>query len=103
MRTLVAQVYEGGRFHENAVTQKRGLINAFAAHGAVHDWDYLDNDPQTRWDGMIIRMDTFQPTHVFTQFHGADILTPQQIAELRQRYPNVKWINFSGAATSHTS
>lgn len=96
MRTLLAQIYEAGTFHDNAVTQKRGLYNAFAAQGAVHDFDYLANDRDTLMQGFINRISTFEPTLVFTQFHAADVLTPEQVRHLRDRFPYVQWVNWSG-------
>lgn len=96
MRTLLMQVYEAGQFHENAITQKRGLYNALAARGAIHDFDYLANDPATLLDGVNIRMNYFQPDLVLTQFHAANVLSPAQIRDLKARYPNAKFCNWSG-------
>lgn len=96
MRTLVAQIYEAGTFHDNAITQKRGLVNAFAERGAVHDFDYLANDRDTLFQGFINRITQFEPTLVFTQFHAADVLTAEQVAHLRQRFPYVQFVNWSG-------
>lgn len=96
MRTLIAQIYEAGAFHDNAVTQKRGLVNAFAERGAVHDFDYLANDRDTLFQGFINRITQFEPTLVFTQFHAADVLTAEQVAHLRARFPYVQWVNWSG-------
>lgn len=100
MRTLLAQIYEGGTFHDNAVTQKRGLVNAFAERGALHDFDYLANDRETLFQGFITRIQTFAPTLVFTQFHAADVLTVEQMMMLRQRFPDVQWVNWSGDSWS---
>lgn len=96
MNTLIAQVYEGGAFHENAITQKRGLVNAFLEYGGVEDFDYLANDRATLFEGFRIRINNFQPDVVFTQFHAADIFTPEQIRELRALRPEAKWCNWSG-------
>jgi hypothetical protein len=96
MRTLIMQVYEQGKFHANAITQKRGLVQAFAAHGDVLDFDYFANDRATLFDGMVIRLDQFQPDIVFTQIQGSDIFTPAQIRELRTHAPTAVWCNWSG-------
>jgi hypothetical protein len=96
VRTLLAQIYEGGKFHDNAVTQKRGLYNAFAERGAVMDFDYLANDRDTLMQGFINRIEQFEPTLVFTQFHGADTLTVEQLIHLRERFPYVQFVNWSG-------
>lgn len=96
MRTLYAPIFEAGTFHDAAVRQKRGLYNALAAQGAVHEWDYLANDASTRYQGLINRIEQFEPTHILTQFHGADVILPQQIDGLRNRYPGIVWMNWSG-------
>lgn len=96
MKTLLMQVYEAGTFHDNAVTQKRGLREALATYGEVLDWDYLANDRATLFDGLVIRLDTFQPDLVFTQFHAADMITPAQMHDLKARYPFITFVNWSG-------
>lgn len=100
MRTLCAQLYEQGQFHDAAFQQKRGLVNAFAEQGAVLDFDYLANDPTTLWQGFINRIDSFEPTLVWTQLHGADRATIDGVAMLRQRYPGVTFVNWSGDSWS---
>lgn len=102
MRTLLSQIYEPGQFHANALAQKRGLREALAHYGAIHDFDYLANDRATLYQGYINRIESFQPDLVLTQFHGADLLTPAQLRELKQTYPGIVWANLSGDSWLHS-
>jgi len=96
MRSLLAQIYEQGVFHDNAITHKRGLVNAFKRYGEVLDFDYLANDRATMFAAFDQRIEQFNPDLIFTQFHSADILTVGEIQTLRQRYPHPQWTNWSG-------
>lgn len=102
MRTLLAQVYEQGTFHANAVAQKRGLREALAAAGAVEDFDYLANDRHTLYEGFVIRLNNFKPDVVLTQFHAADVLTPEQVRSLKALSPDTQWVNWSGDSWLHS-
>jgi hypothetical protein len=102
VRTLLAQIYEGGQFHDAAITQKRALYNALAERGPVLDWDYLDNDAATRFQGLVNRIEQFNPDLIFTQLHGADIFTPAQIRDLKERYHGITWVNMSGDSWLHS-
>lgn len=102
MRTLLAQIYEPGQFHDNAVREKRGLRDALAEQGALHDFDYLANDRDTLFQGFVNRIDSFAPTFILTQFHGADLLTPAQVRQLRAAYPGITWANLSGDSWLHS-
>src|SRR5688500_130441 len=95
-RILYLPIIEPGAFHVAALEQKRGLIDALQSRYAVMQWDYLDNDPETRLQGMIIRINTFNPTLILTQLHSADVFTPEQIRWLRTEYPHILWVNWSG-------
>lgn len=96
MKTLYLPIFEAGTFHNNAITQKRGLYNALSEHGECLEWDYLANDRTTLYEGMVIRLNNFQPDLVLTQFHAADVLTAEQIRVLKAQHPHVKWVNWSG-------
>lgn len=101
-RVLYLPIFESGDNHAAAVREKRGLYNALAARGPVLEWDYLDNEPATRYQGMVNRIVQFQPTHILTQFHAANILSPEQIAQLKKDYPGVVWINWCGDSWNHS-
>jgi len=96
MKTLYLPIIEPGAHHATALEQKHGLFDALRLYGDVLQWDYLANDAETRFEGLIIRLDSFQPDLVFTQFHAADVITPDQLRDLRQRYPHILWVNWSG-------
>lgn len=103
MRTLYLPIFEPGPpAHDVAVKYKRGLYNAFARIGPICEWDYLANDADTRYQGMINRIELFAPTLVFTQLHAADVFTPAQIAELKAAYPGIVWVNWSGDSWAHS-
>lgn len=102
MRTLLAQIYEQGQFHDNAVAQKRGLREALQARGGCIDFDYLANDRNTLYQGFVNRIAVHQPDLVFTQFHSAEHLRPHQIRELKNAYPAVTWVNWSGDSWLHS-
>lgn len=102
MRTLLAQIYESGRFHDVAFAQKCGLREALSARGALLDFDYLANDPDTLYQGFVNRIESFQPSHILTQFHSAEHLLPAQVAALKVAYPNVVWVNWSGDSWLHS-
>lgn len=101
LRTLYAPIFEGGSVHATAVRYKRGLYNALAAFGPVCEFDYLANDPATVYQGFVNRIYQFQPTLMLTQFHGANILSPDEIRSLRALKPDMKWLNWSGDSWSH--
>lgn len=96
MRTLLAQIYEQGRFHDAAFQQKRGLRDAFRKHGDLMDWDYLADPAHQRYDNLVRRCETFQPDLVFTQFHGADAIDGEKLRKLRAIFPDTTWVNWSG-------
>ena len=96
MKTLIAQIYEQGKFHDVAHKQKRGLREAFARRGATMDWDYLADPAEYRYNILLTRLDDFKPDLVFTQFHAADVITAEQMRMLRYAYPDVTWVNWSG-------
>lgn len=102
MRTLYLPIIEPGAFHDLAAANKRGLRDAFEKVGPVLDWDYLANDRDTTYQGFINRIEQFDPSLIFTQFHAADILTPEQVLELRAAYPAIQWVNWSGDSWLHS-
>lgn len=101
-RWLYAPVIEPGGIHDLQARTKHGLRDALAATGAMLEFDYLANDRATLYQGFINRLDSFQPTHVLTQFHASDVLSPEQIRELKRLHPGVVWINWSGDSHNHS-
>lgn len=102
MRFLYLPIFESGSVHDTQVAQKRGLYNALSRCGEVLEWDYLANDPETRYEGMINRLEQFEPTHILTQLHGSDIFTSEQITEFKYKYLGKTWINWSGDSWNHS-
>ena len=94
-RTLLLQIYDP-LMHTQAVANKVGLRTAFEAIGPTHDWDYLANDRTTASDGLINRINYFQPTLIFSQLGSTDYFSPEQIAQARRNYPAIRWANWNG-------
>lgn len=95
-RTLYLPIIEPGAHHDTAAANKHGLRTALEAHGACMEWDYLQNDSQTLFDGLINRIEQFQPEVLFTQFHGANIVSADQMRDVRTRYPALRVLNWCG-------
>lgn len=70
---------------------KRGLCDALSGVGIVYELDYLAY-PET----FIKTVANFQPHVILTQFHGADVITPEALAEARTFAPNAVVVNWNG-------
>lgn len=75
--------------------QKRGLREALQKVGLVYEYDYVNRRTTVEHDLNGI-LHTFQPDMMLTQLHGADIVTPEMLARLRQQYPGVLVVNWNG-------
>lgn len=102
MRILYCPIMEQGSVHDTAITQKRGLFNALSKRVHVWEWDYLANDVDTLYQGFVNRLNTFDPDMVITQFHAGDLLTPEQIRELRALRPDRIFCNWAGDSWAHS-
>lgn len=106
MRILYMPIFEGGSVHDTQFAQKRGLYTALARAGhSVVEVDYLDYI--TNWSfplyGLIAELiDGFEFDLVFTQFHGANILTVDEIRDLRRARTAMRWVNWSGDSWAHS-
>lgn len=91
-RILYLPIHAPGSYHDRSVANKRGLYNALAAHGEVHEFDYLSVPRETLYAHTRELVDSFHPTLIFLQI-GADNFTPEQIRSIRQDYgvPVVNW------------
>ena len=96
MRTLLLPIFEPGSYHDRAVANKDGLRKAFEALGPTQEWDYLANDRATAFAGLANRIETFNPTLVFTQLGSTEHFSADQIALLRREYPTVRFANWNG-------
>lgn len=102
MRILYCPIFEGGEIHETALTHKRGLFNSLSQRAHVWEFDYLANDVDTLYQGFVNRINTFQPDMILTQFHAADLLSPEQIRDLRAMRPEMLFCNWSGDSWAHS-
>jgi hypothetical protein len=95
-RILYLPVMEPGANHERAVANKHGLRTAFETIGPTIEWDFLANDRETRFEGLLNRLDSFAPTLLFTQLGSADVFTAEQLRAVRAAYPALRLVNWNG-------
>lgn len=96
-RVLYLPIFEPGAYWEKAKANKRGLRLALEREGAVREWDYLAHAPRTDVrSAFAAHLNDFQPTLVFTQMQGTDVLSAADIRALRAEYPRTKWVNWNG-------
>ena len=79
---------------------KHGLRTAFEAHGDVLEWDYLNNDAATRYQGLVNRIEQFAPDLLMLQI-GADTFSANQLADIRAKYPALMVANWNGDVWEH--
>lgn len=104
MRILYLPIFEGGSVHDTQVDNKRGLYNALwdAGH-TVFEVDYLKHHAAEILYDELVRLLTDAPRDlVISQFHGANILTPDEIRWLRAINPDMLWVNWSGDSWAHS-
>lgn len=101
MRTLYLPIIEIGTHHDKALVNKRGLYAALADYGAVHQLDYLALDIAALYNTVAGWVRDFQPGLLMMQLHGADRLTPQNLADLRALKPDMKIVNWNGDVHVH--
>lgn len=103
MKILYLPILEMGTFHANAVAYKRGLYTALAVAGhQVTEYDYLDRSRDQIAPEMAWLITVQQPDLLISQLHGADILSPDEIRQLRALYPAMKWVNWSADSWAHS-
>lgn len=102
MKILYLPIFEPGAFHEIAVCNKRGLYNSLVRAGHhVWDYDYLAHT-DTLTDDLPSLVNEFKPDILLTQLHGADMITPDLLAQIRQHRPDMQIINWSGDSWRHS-
>lgn len=103
LRILYLPIYERG--HTQQKRQKHGLRDALVyPHGAykgalVYEWDYLAS-PDVNGELFGI-LDSFKPDMILSQYHGADVITPGILHQVRMRYGNVVMVNWNGDYWPH--
>lgn len=101
MKILYTPIFEPGEHHAVAVAQKRGLYNALVKAGhQVFEYDYLDR-PDWQSELQLLAL-LYKPDLLLTQFHGADSATINMMRTLRDQYPSMKAINWSGDSHRHS-
>jgi hypothetical protein len=102
MKVLYLPIIEPGANHDTAVVNKRGLFDALVAYGCeVYEFDYLANV-----DGLEDKLQAicagFQPDLLLTQLHGHEPLTVGMMQRLRDAYPVMRVVNWSGDSWRHS-
>ena len=102
-RVLYLPIIEPGRFHEVALINKRGLLDALIDYGCpTIQLDYLAIPPEELYTRVSETIDRDGITLLLTQFHSAEHLTPDQIAALRAHQPGLRIVNWSGDSWRHS-
>jgi predicted O-methyltransferase YrrM len=97
---LYLPIIEPGAFHGTAFMNKRGLYDALSERADVHQIDYLAIPQEHIEMAISSAIDTFRPTMLLTQLHGADRITPDMLAKFHERVPLV--VNWSGDSWNHS-
>jgi len=102
VKILYLPIIEPGAFHEVALKNKRGLLDALIARGhTVQQFDYMAFDINT-YDMVSALAVGNEVDLLLTQFHGPDHLSPSELRALRVLRPSMKIINWSGDSWTHS-
>lgn len=103
MKILYMPIFESGARHERQKLNKHGLRDALAKYGEVWEWDYSNHHERSDvYHETRRKLDHFQPDMLFTQLHGPDWITPDQMAEIRRDYPALIIVNWNGDYWPHS-
>ncbi len=98
MRILYLPIFEPG--WTVLKEQKRGLREALAKVGIVHEYDYMEQFNAVGKSQMITEIkslcDQFNPVLIVTQLHNADMINAGDIRHLRSFMPRAKFANWNG-------
>ena len=99
-RTLYLPIYEQG--HDIQYRQKKGLRDALARFGMVVEFDYMGIAARQGTEYMraylVDVIDSWGPDLILTQIHNSDPkhFTPDVLWNIKQRYEDVKFVNWNG-------
>ena len=102
MKILYLPIIEPGAFHEVALKNKRGLLDALIARGhEVRQFDYMafEGEIYDMVASLVVKDET---DLLLMQLHGPDHLSPSELRALRALRPNMKIINWSGDSWLHS-
>jgi glycosyltransferase involved in cell wall biosynthesis len=85
------RIFYAPLFSEGYGRYKRGLCDALSRVGLVYELDYLAYPER-----FARTVADFQPHLILTQFHGADVITPETLAEARTYAPHAVVVNWNG-------
>jgi len=99
VRILYLPIIEPGANHDVALVNKRGLLDALVNAGhMVTQYDYLADDGRKFFEAAQV----CDPELLITQFHGANVVTPDELAQFRVQYPACRVVNWSGDSWLHS-
>lgn len=98
LRILYLPVYEPG--HTIQKQQKHGLRDALAKYYLVYELDYLALGASLR-TSILEAIDTFKPDMLLSQLHGANVVTPELLAEVHAASPRIVVVNWNGDYWPH--
>lgn len=78
-------------FSEGYGRYKRGLCDALSRVGMVYEHDYIGKP-----NDFTRAVADFQPHLILTQFHGADLIVPEMLAQARTYAPEAVVVNWNG-------
>jgi hypothetical protein len=102
MRIIYAPIFEQGSVHDVQFAQKRGLYTAMCKAGhSVIEYDYLSRKIDEVSNELLTLVNLFKPDMILSQLHGGNILTPEQIREIKST-SGAFFCNWSGDSWAHS-
>jgi hypothetical protein len=94
-------IFEAGSVHDVQFAQKRGLYTALAKAGhSVVEYDYLSRE--NRFEDILDAFDLHRPEFILSQLHGANILSVNDIKDIKKYSEGIIWVNWSGDSWAHS-
>ena len=94
LRILYLPIFEAGCDVQYA--QKRGLRDALARVGWVWEFDYCNQPEGKLRENFLQIIREFQPDILFTQLHGANLISESMLREARSICPTMLFLNWNG-------
>ena len=102
MKILYLPIIEPGAFHDVALRNKRGLLDALGAAGHhLRQVDYLAHR-EVIYDRLVAEINLCPPDLLLTQLHGHDVITSAMFDDLREFRPHMQIVNWSGDSWAHS-
>lgn len=102
MNTLYLPIIEPGSNHSVATANKHGLRTALSQYGEVRQFDYMASPREDTLACTVSMLAEFKPDLLFTQLHGPDWLTPDDLRTIRLMFPDMPIVNWNGDYWPHS-